>query len=152
MTMALMTGRSVIAKLPEEWEDDDASEADLLRYVTNTCHVHYTLMRANTPYRYRKLQTRLSDLDAKRTEQQQRLAQYKHLQSLMEPLKDPQVNVQPHLVTKDGELSKELDKMRSLLARVAGRINEAGPTMNGHYDNKSAESAEQRLERVLEMT
>jgi len=46
------------------------------------------------------------------------------LQTLLEPLVDPQANVQPNLVTRDGELSIELHRMRVLIARVAARVSE----------------------------
>ena len=68
----------------------------------------------------------------------------------MEPLKDPQVNLQPNLVTRDGDLGKELDKMRILLARVTGRINEAAPPKDG--GTKVSETAEQKLDKILQMT
>jgi hypothetical protein len=51
------------------------------------------------------------------------LAQYKQLEALLEPFKNPQENIQPNLLTRDGELVREIDKMRMLVARVAGRVN-----------------------------
>lgn len=37
--------------------------------------------------------------------------------------KNVQDNVQPNLVTKDGELENELDKMKVLIARVREKLN-----------------------------
>lgn len=70
----------------------------------------------------------------------------------MEPLRDPQVNIQPNLVTRDGELGKELDRMRILLARVAGRIGETGSTANGYGVEEGSVSAGEKLANVLDIT
>jgi hypothetical protein len=36
------------------------------------------------------------------------------------------VNVQPNLATRDGELERELERMRALIARVGGRVEGLG--------------------------
>ncbi|EHY57803.1 hypothetical protein HRR83_005285 [Exophiala dermatitidis] len=73
---------------------------------------------------YTTLREDLIEMARKRDALRQNLARYRHLQSLLEPLDDPQTNIQPNLVTRDGELGKELDRMRILLARVTGRVGE----------------------------
>lgn len=82
--------------------------------------------------RYKQLQARLSALNEQRQAQQKKLAQYKHLQSLLEPFRNPQENIQPNLVTKDGELSKELDRMKLLMARMGEKVKglEGGEQLN----------------------
>ena len=72
--------------------------------------------------RYKQLQARLTKLNEQRQVQQKTLAQYKHLQSFLKPFKNPQENVQPNLVTKDGELNKELDRMMLLVARAGKKV------------------------------
>ena len=52
----------------------------------------------------------------------EKFAAYRHLQQLLHPFKSPQATVQPNLVTKDGELGRELDRMRILLAKTIGKI------------------------------
>lgn len=64
----------------------------------------------------------MTTLNEQRQAQQKKLAQYKHLQSLLDPFRNPQENIQPNLVTKDGELSKELDRMKLLMARVGEKV------------------------------
>ena len=51
-----------------------------------------------------------------------KVAAYRHLQQLLHPFKSPLTIVQPNLVTKDGELGRELDRMRILLAKTIGKI------------------------------
>ncbi|CRG89700.1 hypothetical protein PISL3812_06739 [Talaromyces islandicus] len=100
-----LSNHHVIEKLPEQYAGEDISEEDRNRYES--------------------LYQRLVALDGRRQEQQKRLAQYRQLEALLEPLKNPQENIQPNLITRDGELIQEIDKMRMLMARVAGRIRKA---------------------------
>ncbi|CEO58982.1 hypothetical protein PMG11_03674 [Penicillium brasilianum] len=78
----------------------------------------------DTNNRYQQLRERLVTLDEQRQHRQQRLDQLRHLQRLLGPFKDPQKDIQPNLVTRDGELVQELEKMRMLAARVGGRISQ----------------------------
>lgn len=101
--------------------------------------------------RYQQLQARLVALDAQRQVQKQKLAQYRKLRGLVEPFRDPQVNVQPNLVTKDGELKTELDRMRVLIARVASGLQGpegAGATV-GEGEERGERSAEEKLAAVM---
>lgn len=72
--------------------------------------------------RYGELQRRLTELQVQREAARNKILRYKHLQTLLIPFKNPQVSVQPNLVTKDGELGRELDRMRILIARVTGKV------------------------------
>lgn len=114
-----------IAMLPEEWpEDGDEDRSKLEKFGESKRSGPSTARLLSLGsylgiYRYQQLQARLVALNAKRQAQEDQLVQYKQLQQLLEPFKDPQTNVQPNLVTKDGELGKELDRMRILMARVS---------------------------------
>ncbi|PLB43571.1 putative kinetochore protein fta4 [Aspergillus steynii IBT 23096] len=94
-----------ITQLPVELSDPSASEEDRLRY--------------------QQLRERLIGLDNRRQQRQRRLDQLRQLQHLLEPFQEPQENIQPNLVTRDGELMQELEKMRMLTARVGGRIHQS---------------------------
>ena len=72
--------------------------------------------------RYKALHSRLTTLTERRAAAQEKLVQMKQLQQLLEPFKDAQENIQPNLVTKDGELSKELERMKVLLARLGEKM------------------------------
>ncbi|KAK2781302.1 hypothetical protein FQN53_000646 [Emmonsiellopsis sp. PD_33] len=144
-----LTNSRTISRLPEEWrgdhddDDDDVNEAEKTRYTT--------------------LHHRLATLSAQRAHHQARLAQYKQLQELLQPFRDPQTTIQPNLVTRDGQLGQELDRMRMLVAKVTGRVR------SGRVDGRFGERGEEgdgdgdgeedvdvdvdaRLEKVLEMT
>lgn len=73
-------------------------------------------------YRYQQLRQKLMDYDQKRQQRQQHLEQLRYLQRLLGPYQDPQKDIQPNLITRDGELVQELEKMRMLVARVGGRL------------------------------
>ena len=75
------------------------------------------------------------------------------LHLLLDPFKEPQKNIQPNLVTRDGELVEELDRMRKLVARVGARINQGKSKRNDHEsDNSYSLGSEQKLEVLLDMT
>jgi len=64
----------------------------------------------------------LEELSNRRTALRRKLETYRRLLVLIEPLKDPQKNVQPNLVTRDGELAAELARSRMLSARLESRL------------------------------
>lgn len=66
-------------------------------------------------------------LDQQRQQRQRRLDQLQHLHRLLEPFANPQKDIQPNLVTRDGELAQEIERMRMLVARVGGRIAQQKP-------------------------
>jgi hypothetical protein len=96
------------------------------------------------------LQRQLTALVANIQIQRTKKAQYEHLQKLLQPLKDPMTKVQPNLITRDGELAKELGRMRVLMARVSSKMEtlvdgEAGDAM------MLDEDADERLEKALRL-
>lgn len=139
---AELTDSETIRALPEEYGDvylhpDYEAQEDEAR--------QYTQMRQE-----------LWGLNEKRDVLKRRLAQYQHLTKLMQPLSEPQKNVQPNLVTRDGELSQELDRMRVLLARVTGRIGEThnaqvGKSRVHESEEMMLQTDQQKLARVMEL-
>ncbi|KAK4226508.1 putative kinetochore protein [Podospora fimiseda] len=102
----------IISSLPLEWESSTFSEEEET---------------------YKTLVKNLQNLSQQRESLQTRLAKLRGLQKLLEPFtnnnqeqekEDEALNnhVQENLVTRNGEIEKELEKMRMLLARVGGRI------------------------------
>lgn len=102
----------VIASLPDSLVDISLSE-DPTSHYTEEDFEGYATAHAN-----------LASLAARRTAAQNRLAQLQSLRKLLVPYQNPQTNIQPNLVTRNGELGKELDRMRILLARVTGAIQQ----------------------------
>jgi hypothetical protein len=104
--------------------------------------------------RYRELRARLVELSQRREQQRQRLAQYTHVETLIEPFRDAQNNIQPNLLTRDGELLQELDKMRMLVARVTGRVGQSRPAPMEEVKevHPSFLSASERLTKLMETT
>jgi Kinetochore complex Fta4 of Sim4 subunit, or CENP-50 len=64
----------------------------------------------------------LRDLDERRKAMREKVAGYKRLKEMLEPFENATEAVQPNLVARDGDLEKELEKMRLLVARVRGRV------------------------------
>lgn len=92
----------MIATLPEQWEDEAEDDE-----VTG---------------QYAELVGRLQTLDGRRQQLRKKVETYKALKRAIEPFDDPRDNVQQNLITRGGELERELETMRTLLARVAGRM------------------------------
>jgi hypothetical protein len=141
ISRALLTPYRNIKSLPEDYSD---------------LHIHpdaSSNFSESEATRYKGLYDRLASLAEQRDLQQQRLERYKQLQTLLEPFANAQENVQPNLVTRDGELGKELERMRILLARVTGRVSEMKDHgLISHSDGTTAVSNEQKLAAVMDLT
>jgi hypothetical protein len=104
---------------------------------------------------YKELRDRLLELSQERDALKKRVAQYQQLQKLLDPLQDSVANIQPNLVTRDGELSQELDRMRVLLARVSARLADMGSRPVSKDLGQSSTrppTNTQKLARLMEIT
>lgn len=97
--------------------------------------------------RYEELTETLKDLNNRRKALKDKVAGYKRLKEMLEPFENATSAVQPNLVSRDGELEKELENMRLLVARVRGRV-EALPEnavpeeeMEIHFPDESQKAA-----------
>ncbi|OTB10298.1 hypothetical protein K445DRAFT_255621 [Daldinia sp. EC12] len=118
----------VIASLPSTWD----------QYSTSQSEAHPA-----EAIRYADLATSLSLLSSRRKETRARLDRLRRMRSLLAPFSSSSSSsnpkptnsddagegsesgvekVQPNLVTRDGEMEKELERMRVLLVRVAARV------------------------------
>ncbi|KAL4895923.1 kinetochore Sim4 complex subunit Fta4 [Aspergillus ambiguus] len=123
-----------ITQLPVELADESASDEERRRY--------------------QQLRERLMELDHRRQQRQRRLDQLQRLERLLEPFQNPQENIQPNLVTRDGELVQELEKMRMLVARVGGRIHQSNKRKrDSHADQPSypLPGSDEQLETLFDM-
>lgn len=80
--------------------------------------------RRDDTARYAALRARLSAAMAEQRRQRSRLEAYRQLAKLLKPFESAGEEVQPNLAGTDGELRRELDRMRGLIATVTGRIGE----------------------------
>ncbi len=73
---------------------------------------------------YARSVARLVELSKQRQQVQLRMEKLRRLQSAIEPLRTSESGkgVQENLVTRNGAVETELEKMRGLLDRVAGRV------------------------------
>ncbi|RYP90061.1 hypothetical protein DL770_003841 [Monosporascus sp. CRB-9-2] len=72
--------------------------------------------------RYADLAAQLAALASRRRDARERVDRLRRMQALLAPFADAAQQVQPNLVTRNGEVEKELERMRVLLVRVAGRV------------------------------
>ncbi|KAI9767782.1 MAG: hypothetical protein M1840_005463 [Geoglossum simile] len=107
-----------IARLPEQWPDEEGEENGDLE-------------------RYEELYDSLTSLSEQIQAQRRKIVQFQQLQQLLKPFENPLEGIQPNIVTRDGDLGRELDRMRILMARVAGRMGE----LRGDPNAKNGEDA-----------
>ncbi|KAI2467960.1 kinetochore Sim4 complex subunit Fta4 [Annulohypoxylon bovei var. microspora] len=108
-----------IAALPSTWDLHSASQAAAHPAEAN---------------RYADLASSLTTLASRRAEARSRLERLRRMRGLLAPLAPSGLDsvVQPNLVTRDGDLEKELERMRFLLVRVAGRVAQLPDPEPGH--------------------
>ncbi|KAK0720545.1 kinetochore Sim4 complex subunit Fta4 [Lasiosphaeris hirsuta] len=73
--------------------------------------------------RYADLAAQLQTLSSQRSEAAARVARLQRMRALLAPFDDA-AGVQENLVTRNGEVEAELQRMRMLLARVGGRVSQ----------------------------
>ena len=95
LMLEMLTCSSKIAILPDTWSDS---------------------------LEYAALLERLQTLSSHRAELRRKLKLYQQLQSMTVPFRNPQNAIQPNLISRDGPLTKEMEKTRSLGIRVAGSL------------------------------
>jgi hypothetical protein len=74
--------------------------------------------------RYSELAARLLLLNDRRKEVLERVERLRRMDALLDPFRSDSLGqgVQENLITREGEIERELQKMRVLLARVGGRV------------------------------
>jgi len=74
--------------------------------------------------RYSELVSRLQELNERKRQREATVARLRQMRDLLEPFQADEEGrgLQENLVTRDGEVEKELERMRMLLARVSGRV------------------------------
>ncbi|KAK2034068.1 hypothetical protein LX32DRAFT_634747 [Colletotrichum zoysiae] len=103
-----LTEEAAIKSLPSAWPAD----RDILAYPVEA-------------RRYAELADRLKLLAETRQQVKARVGRVRRMEALLGPLRSESdgTGVQEDLVTRDGEIEKEMEKMRVLLARVGGRVS-----------------------------
>ncbi|KAI9643777.1 hypothetical protein NHQ30_007126 [Ciborinia camelliae] len=123
-----------IEKLPEEWSEEAETRAP------------------TQAAKYKELQSKLMELNEKRRAAKERLEQFKTAKKLLEPFDEAEKNVQENLVTKNGEVEKELERMRMLMLRVErGIVGLEGRDGEDHMDVDFQEDDREKL-RFLGIT
>lgn len=112
--------------------------------------------------RYADLAAQLAALSTRRKEARDRVARLRSTHALLAPFRDSDDGdgngvdengdgatttagvVQPNLVTRNGEVEKELERMRFLLVRVAGRVARLPPPPPSSLEQTSQGPGKQR--------
>ncbi|TDZ38267.1 Inner kinetochore subunit fta4 [Colletotrichum trifolii] len=109
LSLALdLTDYTAVRSLPVTWP----SEGHRTRYPMEAA-------------RFADQAQRLKSLAEQKRQAQHRLGRLRRIKALLDPFSadDSGAAVQDNLVTRDGQVERELEKMRALLARVGGRVS-----------------------------
>lgn len=98
--------------------------------------------------RYAEQHGRLKSLAERRQQARERVEKLRRMKALLDPFRsdDSGAGVQENLVTRDGEVEKEMEKMRGLLARVGGRVSLLPDS--GDYGSLQRDEESRRVEPV----
>lgn len=152
---------------------------EVITSLPPTWDVHKPQEATSSPLearRYIELASTLTTLSTKRQEALERVARLRRMAALLAPFEsspasslsptaDPPTqtttsSVQENLITRNGEIERELERMRLLLARVAGRVAQL-PDKRGApgavEDKEGGESMDvdslerEKVERLLDL-
>ncbi|KAM7216303.1 Kinetochore complex Fta4 of Sim4 subunit, or CENP-50 domain containing protein [Rhypophila decipiens] len=124
----------IISNLPPTWDHDAASQRQSQSYPTEAAT-------------YSDLVSQLKSLSSQKQALSSRVSRLKRIKNLLEPFdttttpsaaastssippsgeeeeEEEKPKLQNNLITRDGQIEKELQKMRMLLARVGGRVDQ----------------------------
>ena len=132
-----VTGKeNIITQLPEEWSPEAETKAP------------------EEAARYKELQARLVELNERRKVARERVEQYRAVKKLLEPFEGEDAGVQENLVTRNGEVESELERMRMLMLRVergiVGLDERGGDEMDVDGDVDLEEDESRKLLALLE--
>jgi predicted transcriptional regulator len=96
---------NIIEQLPEEWSEEAEAKAP------------------EQAQKYTELQQKLSELNEKRKQARRRVERYKAFKGVLDLLAGEEAGLQENLVTRNGEVEEELEKMRRLMLRVERGMN-----------------------------
>lgn len=122
---------NIIEQLPEQWSEEAESEAP------------------EQAQRYRALQARLVELNEKRKAAREKLEQYRAAKELLVPFEGEDAGLQENLVTKNGEIESELERMRMLMLRVERGLHGLEQVRNPEEDEMDIDVEEDGHERLL---
>lgn len=139
--------------MPLDLESQGANDEQNARFVFPSIWIlsDWRLTWLTPWYRYQHLRDRLVSLDQQRQQRQRRLDQLQHLHRLLEPFNNPQEDIQPNLVTRDGDLAQELEKMRMLVARVGARIAQQKPVGQTPAGEYLLPGSDRRVEALMDL-
>ncbi|KAI5860851.1 kinetochore Sim4 complex subunit Fta4 [Durotheca rogersii] len=133
---------AIISSLPASWDLHSPAQADA---------------RPAEAARFAELSASLTALAARRAAACDRLARLHRMRDLLAPFApaadaDAGGAVQPNLVTRDGDVERELERMRMLLVRVSARVAQLPePEPGAEATVQDVEAAERgKVERLLD--
>lgn len=129
-TNCFIAAPEIIAQLPSTWSEEA------------------TELAPEQAARFESLQQKLVELDERRRLAKEKVERYKAMKELLVPFEGVE-NVQGNIVTKNGEVEKELERMRLLLLRVERGVSALGPSEGEDMEVEMNEDGEENVLAIL---
>ena len=117
--------------MPEEWIDEAEAQA------------------SEEAQRYKELQSKLAKLNEKRKVAKEKVEQYRAAKKLLIPFEGEDAGLQENIITKNGEVEKELERMRMLMLRVERGLQGLEGRERGEEDEMDIDVEEDVQKRLL---
>jgi hypothetical protein len=128
------TGReNIIEQLPEEWSEEAEAKAP------------------EQAAKYKELQQRLIELNERRKQARERAGGYKAFKGVLDLFAGEEAALQENLVTKNGEVEEELERMRRLMLRVERGMNGLEEKGTGEEDDMDVDEEDIEEKKVLRL-
>ncbi|KAE9375354.1 hypothetical protein N431DRAFT_555797 [Stipitochalara longipes BDJ] len=124
---------NIIEELPEEWSEEAAAKAP------------------EQAQKYKELQQKLAELNERRKQARERVEGYKTFKETLDLLSGEEAGLQDNLVTKNGEVEEELEKMRRLMLRVERGMNGLKEKNAGEGDSMDLDDEELEEGKILKL-
>jgi hypothetical protein len=99
--------------------------------------------------RYREVREQLVELSERRRVARERLEEYRTAKRLLEAFRGEEAGLQDNLVTKNGEVERELERMRMLMLRVERGMGGLGE--DGGKEEMDIDDDEEKGRKAFEL-
>ena len=103
-------------------------------------------MEAN---RYTDTVRKLKEFSVQRDNMRERVVRLRRMRDALEPLSSAE-RVQENLITRNGEVERELERMRMLLVRVAGRVGQLPDAVAGSNNDVATSDLNDKRKRNID--
>jgi hypothetical protein len=126
---------------------------ELIEQIPETWSEEASTLAPENAALFTSLQSRLQELNTRRAVAREKVERYKAMKELLVPFADVEKDVQENVIVRDGEVERELERMKLLLLRVQRGVSGLGEPLSGageeDWDVDGSEEMEGRVLGIL---